>query len=49
MEIGEEPRHREAAKNEETRKAVGATRVSLAAILAAVLFGLIAFGWMASR
>lgn len=49
MEIGEESRHKRAAANEETRKAVGATRTSLFAIVVALLFGLALFGWLWAR
>jgi small-conductance mechanosensitive channel len=49
MEMGEEPRHRKAAANEETRKAVGATRISLFALLVAVLIGVVVFGWLWAR
>lgn len=49
MEMGEEPRNKAAVKNEQKQVAAGATRVSVFAIVVAVIVAVVVFGWLLSR
>lgn len=49
MEPGEEPRNKVAAVNEESEKAAGGARVSLSAIVVAIVIALALFGWLLAR
>lgn len=49
MEMGEEPRNKAAVENEQRQVAAGATRVSLTAIIVAVVVAVAAFGWFFAR
>jgi hypothetical protein len=49
MEMGEEPRNQIAAENQEKQVAAGATRVSLSAVIVAVVIAVAVFGWLLAR
>lgn len=49
MEMGEEPRNQIAAENEEKKVAGSATRVSLFAVLVAVVAAVAVLGWLLAR